>query len=113
MKKVIFVLLISLLVFAGCTRVISPPDVEGTWKVSAIVSGVFHEFDIDVVVEGMFFTDLNDNVQNGALSNKGMIYFEYLENSFFGNVATDYIDGFVRKGTAGDIIGNWSAVRLP
>ncbi|HQO05904.1 MAG TPA: lipoprotein [Fervidobacterium sp.] len=112
MKKVIFLVLITL-VLAGCTLVTDPPDVNGLWNVSAIVSGKLYEFSLNITMNGMFFTDAESLVTDGALSTASMIRFCFEENYFYGTVSGDEIEGFVRKGEAGIVIGNWSAVRVP
>lgn len=113
MKKIFFLVLIPILVFAGCTLVTDPPDVNGLWNVSAIVSGKLYEFSLNITMDGMFFTDAESLVTDGALSNTSMIRFCFEDNYFYGTVSGDEIEGFVRKGEAGIVIGNWSAVRVP
>lgn len=119
MKKLIFILLAVVLVFTftSCTRVTTGPDVSGDWSVSAIVAGMVLNFDMSVDQEGLFFdaTCSDFEISEGAVSTNGMVRFALgIEGRlyyFYGNVDGDYMDGFTRKGIAGDVNGNWSAVR--
>jgi len=110
MKKIIWLFLL-VLVLVGCTQVSNPPDIDGVWAVEASVSGSHKIFEIHAVVEGMYFTDLNGEVEDGALSNSNMIRFVRDGYYFYGNVEADTMDGFIRKGISGDIVGYWNAKR--
>jgi len=110
MKKIIWLVLL-IFVLVGCTQVSNPPDIDGVWAVEASVSGSHKIFEIHAVVEGMYFTDLNGEVEDGALSNSNMIRFVRDGYYFYGNVEADTMDGFIRKGISGDIVGYWNAKR--
>jgi len=119
LKKSLFILLAVVLVlaFTSCTRITTGPDVNGTWSVSAMVAGMVLNFDMSVSQTGLFFdASCSDfEISEGAVSTNGMVRFALgIEGRlyyFYGNVDGDYMDGFTRKGVAGDVNGNWSAVR--
>jgi hypothetical protein len=116
MKKVLIITALALtLLFAGCV-VKDFPDISGLWAVNAAIEGNFVEFDMLVVPNAYTFhatATAGVTVLNGRLSKAGDINFllvvDESEYAFYGAVEADYMSGFLRKGVAGEVVGNWSA----
>lgn len=119
MKRLILLLVIvAALLFAGCTVVKELPDIDGTWDVTASVEGASYTF--EMLIEAGYYTfsaAATDGfvVSDGRYALNGKLNFlltvEDREYGFYGDVAGDYMSGFLRKGVGGDIAGYWSASR--
>jgi hypothetical protein len=118
MKKILVLVVVAVLLFAGCTVVKEAPDIDGTWNVNASIEGAHYTFEMTIEAgEYVFDAVATDGfvVSGGRYALNGKLNFLLIvdgrEYGFYGDVAGDYMSGFLRKGIQGGIVGNWSASR--
>lgn len=118
MKKILVLVVVAVLLFAGCTVVKEAPDIDGTWNVNASIEGAHYTFEMTIEAgEYVFDAVATDGfvVSGGRYALNGKLNFLLIvdgrEYGFYGDVAGDYMSGFLRKGAGGDIAGYWSANR--
>ncbi len=118
MKKLIIILsVIAVLLIAGCTKVITYPNVDGNWTVNAVIEGAVYCFDMEIAANGCTFdaTATGFEISGGGTSYSGLVTFNLAIDgrlyAFHGNASNTFMSGFLRKGIQGGIVGNWSASR--
>lgn len=118
MKKILVLVVVAVLLFAGCTVVKELPDINGTWNVNASIEGAHYTFEMTIEAgEYVFDAVATDGfvVSGGRYALNGKLNFlltvDGREYGFYGDVSGDYMSGFLRKGVGGDIAGYWSANR--
>jgi len=114
-KLMLLIMIVAVLIFAGCTKILELPNIDGVWNANAVVEGAVLSFEMNIEAGEYVFESGNIAISDGKFSHNGMIYFMLTVNDrgygFYGNVEGSYMSGFVRKGEAGNIVGNWSASR--